>query len=142
LAPELFTTTAQDAKFTIYWHWCSHIAHVLLNSIQIQNNMTVQILKGFHRDYILERNVYLTKKLEIWLISQFLYHQRYPQYFYSWRSSFIYTIYYKGIIAEVWNSSKCCILLICWYTFQNRTPIFQKVWINVLEILHENSLFW
>jgi hypothetical protein len=41
LAPELFSSTAQDAL--MYYllvryrlHWCRHIAHVLLDSIQVQ----------------------------------------------------------------------------------------------------------
>jgi hypothetical protein len=61
-----------------------YIAHVLLNSIQVPNNVQVivQILKGLYRDYILGRKVTLAKKFEIWTISQFLHHQRNLQFFF------------------------------------------------------------
>jgi hypothetical protein len=88
LAPEPFSSTAQNA-IIYYWmvryrsHWCKHIAHVLLNSNQVQQNVQVQILIGFCRDYILGRKVTSARKFEIWKISQFLHHQRNHQYSFS-----------------------------------------------------------
>jgi hypothetical protein len=74
LAPELFSSTAQDAM--IYYqliryrsHWCRHITHVLLNSIQVQKMYQFKFWKGFVGTIFLGRKVTLAKKFEIWTIS-------------------------------------------------------------------------
>ena len=60
-------TTAQDAttKYLLvqYWpHWCKHITHVQLNPVQLKIFVSIQILKGFGRDYILWRKDWLIRK--------------------------------------------------------------------------------
>jgi hypothetical protein len=69
-----FSLTSQDARIDYFLvryrsHWYSHVANVLLNSIHIEKNVSLHILKGFCRDYILGRKVCLTKTFEIWTTS-------------------------------------------------------------------------
>jgi hypothetical protein len=87
IAPELFSTTTQDARINYllvrYWsQWYSHTPHVLLNSIQMCLSNFEKVL----RELYFGAGVCLTKNVEFWMISQYLYHQRYHQYFGSQRS--------------------------------------------------------
>jgi hypothetical protein len=58
-----------------------------------KENVPLQILKGFCKDYILGRKITSARKFEIGTISQFLHHERNHQYFFLITKYFTYSIY-------------------------------------------------
>ena len=157
-------TTAQDAvtKYLLvqYWpHRCKHIAHLQLNPVQLKNVVSIHILKGFGRDYLLWRKDWLTKKHDFTVfisssitficIPLFVYYSFKINYISRWDLELVQILLFINFVEVFFqtehiffkksnsiDSKFCAKKSVFWPTFKkfDRYPILFKVWNKALNI--------